>query len=262
MKSIPITQTSAPALFTAAAIAGSALILTAPAQAGFINWEVLNGSVDLAGPGWWDLQPGNGLYVDLDGTTSDAGMLLSRTEFLFEAGRQYQLQFELAGNLRNPLIDYAVVQVAMGSVFNKTFALRGDVGFQLITEVFSVSTTQLAKLSFEGLGGDRVGLLLDDIRFSVDGNLLLMDTFDTENGGRPSGNYGTVWEYDPFIYGDNPPNRPPSTRVPDGSSAAFLMILGLVGIGAASGWRLKTSRHEMETLQEEHTSAAPEGVAA
>ncbi|MBL9139038.1 MAG: hypothetical protein JNK85_24435 [Verrucomicrobiales bacterium] len=256
MKSIPINQPSAPALITAVVVAGTALLLNPSTQAGFINWEVLNGSVDLTGPGWWDLQPGNGLYVDLDGTTSDAGMLLSRTEFLFEAGRQYQLQFELAGNRRNASIDYAVVQVAMGSVFNKTFALRGDENFQLITEIFSVSTTQLAKLSFEGLGGDRVGLLLDDIRFSVDGNLLLLDTFDTENGGRPSGNYGTIWEYDPFIYGDNPP----TVRVPDKSNAGILMLLGVIGIGVA-GWPQAKRQREARDLLEKPMSAATEFAA-
>ena len=42
---------------------------------GFANFSVSNGLVDLIGNGFFDFLPGNGLYVDLDGSTSDAGVL-------------------------------------------------------------------------------------------------------------------------------------------------------------------------------------------
>jgi hypothetical protein len=43
----------------------------------FKNWIVKDGSVDLIGNGFYDMPGGggNGLYVDLDGTTSDVGIL-------------------------------------------------------------------------------------------------------------------------------------------------------------------------------------------
>ena len=65
--------------------------------AGFTNWNVTNGSVDLIGDGTSHpyLLVGNGLYVDLDGTTNDAGIF--STKQTFEPG-SYKVEFDLAGN--------------------------------------------------------------------------------------------------------------------------------------------------------------------
>ena len=204
-----------------------------PVQAGFIHWEVVDGTVDLAGPGWWDLLPGNGLYVDLDGTTSDAGTMVSRQSFLFEPGREYTLQFELAGNRRHGGLDFAEVQVAFGDIFNKTYARPGAAEFQVFTEHFFVSEWRSAKLSFAGLGGDRVGLLLDDIRLSVGGVTLLTDSFDGENGGKPAANYGSLSQWDPLIYGDagpGPGQGPGTPRLPDSAGSLGLLVMGVFGM--------------------------------
>ncbi|GEM_PF-2101216 len=216
-----------------AVLIGTLALVQGEARAGFIHWEVQDGSVDLIGPGWWDLQPGNGLYVDLDGTTGDAGRLFSRDAFLFQSGQTYALQFDLAGNQRGGSTDFVVIQVALGGILNKTYALPGNVPFTTFTEYFSVATTQAAHLSFEGLGGDRVGLLLDDIQLSLGGTVMLQDSFDAENGGRPAGNYGTPYEYDPAIYGDSPPSYPGGpvpSPVPDGGSSLSLALLGVLGL--------------------------------
>lgn len=49
--------------------------------AGFVNWTVSDGSVDLCGNGFCDFLPGNGLYVDMDGSTGNAGKLTSVATF-------------------------------------------------------------------------------------------------------------------------------------------------------------------------------------
>jgi len=41
------------------------------------GWAVTKGSVDLIGNGFYDFFPGNGLFIDLDGTTGHAGTLTS-----------------------------------------------------------------------------------------------------------------------------------------------------------------------------------------
>src|SRR5690349_6931502 len=41
----------------------------------FANWNVLGGCVDLHGNGLFDVQPGNGLYVDLDGSCESGGTI-------------------------------------------------------------------------------------------------------------------------------------------------------------------------------------------
>ena len=58
---------------------------------GFANWTVYSGTVDLIGNGSYDFLPGDGLYVDLDGSTSDAGVLTTKQSFNFTAGSQYIL---------------------------------------------------------------------------------------------------------------------------------------------------------------------------
>src|SRR5229473_5571328 len=67
----------------------------------FTNWTVTAGSVDVLGPHFFDLFPGNGNYVDLDGTTHGgppAGQLTSKSSF---GTGNYILSFMLGGNSRN-----------------------------------------------------------------------------------------------------------------------------------------------------------------
>ena len=53
----------------------NAYALGTPTPSPFGNWTVSDGSVDVIGIGGpWDLQPGNGRYLDMDGSTGDAGL--------------------------------------------------------------------------------------------------------------------------------------------------------------------------------------------
>src|SRR5512134_1207510 len=66
----------------------------------FANWTVSDGTVDLIGnPAFFDLLPGNGRYVDLDGSTSNAGVMTSSALSL-TGGVTYDLTFSLAGSQR------------------------------------------------------------------------------------------------------------------------------------------------------------------
>jgi len=85
---------------------------------GFDNWTVTDGTVDLIGNGFYDYFPSNGLYVDMDGSTNNAGLMTSN--FSLGAG-EYILQFDLAGNQRLPARDAVWVQVDLGSVFLNLF---------------------------------------------------------------------------------------------------------------------------------------------
>jgi hypothetical protein len=131
--------------------------------ADFANWTVSNGTVDLIGNSFFDFQPGNGLYVDMDGSTGDAGKMTSSL-FSLAAGN-YQLSFELAGNHRNDNTESVTVQVAIGSLLNEVISLNRNDPFQLFTFNFTLATTTSAALSFEGDGGDNIGMLLDNVLF-------------------------------------------------------------------------------------------------
>ena len=127
---------------------------------GFKNWDVIQGSVDLIGLGFWDFFPEHGLYVDLDGTTRQAGTLSSKKIFRLEPG-SYRLEFDLAGN---PLSGPNTVAVRLGRVYNEVFTLNQKEPFRKITRQLSVSATEEGKLVFQHAGGDDQGLLLDNIR--------------------------------------------------------------------------------------------------
>jgi hypothetical protein len=133
---------------------------------GFQNWDVTNGSVDLIGNGYWQLLPTEyGLFVDLDGSTGDAGMMTSKTAFGFEVGYTYELSFDLAGNQRGGANDNVDVSVSLIG-FTETFTLGAFDPIQTITREFTVSSYVEGNLIFNHWGGDNVGILLDNVRIT------------------------------------------------------------------------------------------------
>ena len=135
---------------------------------GFERWNVALGTVDLIGNGFHDLLPGNGLYVDLDGSTGNAGVLYRMQDL--DAG-DYTLFFDLAGNQRNdaPEVVQANVSVILGegeSVGTQVSLGRLD-GFSTYALEFSVDDflffSPIINISFGAGGGDNVGMLLDNV---------------------------------------------------------------------------------------------------
>ena len=128
---------------------------------GFSNWSVPAGTVDLIGNGGtFDFLPGNGLYVDLDGSTGVAGTLLS-IALALDAG-SYELSYELAGNQRNTGPETVLATVETGFSTN-TISLAQNTGFTLFTDAFSLATASTVNIQFSHSGGDNIGMLLDDV---------------------------------------------------------------------------------------------------
>ena len=133
---------------------------------GFTQWTVSDGTVDLIGAGSpYDLLPGNGLYVDMDGSTTNAGKMTSIAINLV-AGT-YTLQFDLAGNQRNGGTESVTVQVNMGPLVSDSISLPQNAPFTTYQYTFSVAAPTAVNLSFEGAGGDNFGMLLDNVSVSV-----------------------------------------------------------------------------------------------
>jgi hypothetical protein len=130
----------------------------------FTNWNVQGGTVDLIGNNFFDLLPGNGLYLDTDGSTGNAGILTSRTAFTFNPGDVVDLSFRLAGDRRNNGLNSVIV--SLGSLLNETFTLPSNQPFTSFTRTINVSSLTTANLAFEGVGGDNFGILLDDVTLS------------------------------------------------------------------------------------------------
>jgi hypothetical protein len=130
------------------------------------NWTVIEGSVDLIGEGTsWDLQPGNGLYIDTDGSTENAGTIESIGIDL--AAGYYVLSYDVAGNQRNAGDDSFEVQVGNGSLVNTTTTMGQSAPFTKVSIPFTVFTATTATISFNGLGGDDIGLLLDNVTLAT-----------------------------------------------------------------------------------------------
>ena len=131
---------------------------------GFQNWIVEDGSVDLIGDGR-NFFPGNGIYLDLDGTTGNAGRLVSRDLFAFDVGDTIQLSFDLLGI--NPFGGFAnnEVEVSLGNLFEETFT-TDDIGTVFRDIAVDAPIADLA-LVFDHAGGDNGGLILDNVRLAV-----------------------------------------------------------------------------------------------
>ena len=132
----------------------------------FANWTVTDGTVDLIGNGYYDFYPGNGLYVDLDGSTSNAGVLTSKTSFTFLPTTWYYLYFDLKGSARG---SDEVVTLAVSFAQN-SWTIRSDQVMKDWYLSFYSPNTYTTPITFFNAGGDNIGAILDNVRLVQTGN--------------------------------------------------------------------------------------------
>lgn len=164
----------------------------------FINWEVIAGQVNLIGAGLLDLQPGNGLYVDMMGGT--AGTIRSINSFSLVAGRDYKISFRAAGNnrLNTPSAAQALLvsiknadplaPVGLATIFQHSAAPVWDDQFAAYSFTFTAAYDVDVKILFQQLydstfTGEWHGDLIDSVKFEEVSTLTVMfeDNFDGEN---------------------------------------------------------------------------------
>jgi hypothetical protein len=125
---------------------------------GLANWTVTGGSVDLIGNGYFDLLPGNGLYLDMNGSTGAAGAITSVATF---GPGTYNLTFDFAGTQRG--YD-GKISFTFGDATGGPVTLSSGTGF---TPESFVLTTTLAnsQLTFQSYntGNGNIGGLLDNV---------------------------------------------------------------------------------------------------
>jgi hypothetical protein len=119
-------------------------------------------SVDLIGNGFFDFHPGNGGYVDLDGSTGSghnpAGQLTSIATF---GPGSYVLTFTLGGNARDAANQTTVV--TLGTQTLGAFDLASNDPFITRTIAFTVSGPGGALQFTENGPSDNQGNLLDNV---------------------------------------------------------------------------------------------------
>lgn len=134
----------------------------------FEEWDVPDGCVDLHGNGFIDVWPNNGVYVDMDGTCEAAGTLQTKVALELEPG-EYLLEFWLAGNNRIDAPDTVIV--SLEGLFEEELVMEREDPFELFTRTINVTQPSSALLTFQNLGGDDQGALLDLVRIRTPGEL-------------------------------------------------------------------------------------------
>ncbi len=154
----------------------------------FANWTV-EGVVDLIGGAHpyelYDLLPGHGLYVDLNGSSAPwLGKLTSVGAYGLTPGQEYELIIHLAGNQRQDAAGYNT-RVRLGTVIDETIS---DVDWRQEFTVYTYTETivgpEFASIIIEQLApAGPYGNLLSYVRLrnvTLD-TILLEEDFDDEN---------------------------------------------------------------------------------
>jgi hypothetical protein len=128
------------------------------------NWSAPGpGTVDLignttSGP-FFDFFPGNGGYVDLDGSNGIPGTLQTLQSF---AAGSYTLTFDLAGNARGDVSKTTVI--TLGN-FTQSITLASSDPYQLRSFTFTTTGGPLVFGDLAGGNGD-IGNILDNVQLS------------------------------------------------------------------------------------------------
>lgn len=128
---------------------------------GASGWSVTDGTVDLIGPGLFDLLPGNGNYIDLDGSSANSGLFSNSVNLT--GGITYTLSFDLAGSQRGTS---ETVDVSFGST-NASFSLNSADPFSTYVLNFTPISSGSYSFGYQNSGGDNVGILLDNVSVSA-----------------------------------------------------------------------------------------------
>ena len=129
------------------------------------QWDIVDGSVDLFTNLGFGLPCGSEGCLDLDGTTSNAARLESKSSFNFMSGVSYDLTLNISGKNGN-----GSESLTFGLVGGQTQVLSmpaGDNGARLETLSF-IGGGSAAKLFIDHDGGDNFGILLDSVTLSAD----------------------------------------------------------------------------------------------
>jgi hypothetical protein len=141
------------------------------------NWTVSDGTIDYIRHGnQWGIScfGAAGACLDMDGSTGNAGRITSTSTFNLLPGVTYYLEGEVSGNQRGGASDGVTFGIADAS--NPAFAFTGTWGsiqpgspFMLhYLGVGPVVAPLTVRIFVEGLGGDNVGVILDNVVFRDD----------------------------------------------------------------------------------------------
>jgi hypothetical protein len=132
-----------------------------------LNWTVSDGTIDYIRDGGFGINcVGNtGGCLDMDGSTGNAGRITSKTVFSFMANVQYRFEVQVSGNQRNDALDsfvFGFENIALA----QPSPIIGTASFTNYVFAISSSSDWNSRLLIEGLGGDNLGVIIDNVVLS------------------------------------------------------------------------------------------------
>ena len=131
------------------------------------GFTVSNGTVDVIPccGGQFDFYPDNGLYVDMDGSSGNAGRIDTASSFSYTAGQRYTLSFDFGvNNGGTELLTFGFAD------FDSSLTIIGpdaDIFFTPFSVTFTALTTGFSTLFFEAAGSDNQGPVIDNVVLSA-----------------------------------------------------------------------------------------------
>lgn len=128
---------------------------------GFADFTVTSGSVDLIGSGFYDNFAGNGLYVDMAGTTGQFGALTTNTVY---AAGTYHVTLGLGGTIYSNIADGVSLDWGTGSWSSGDLAGLIAQTFDFDITLNSASAITISDLGHSGnanIGATLFGLSLE-----------------------------------------------------------------------------------------------------
>lgn len=135
-----------------------------------INWNVTRGAIDVLGPGMFNFYPGNGNYLDMDGSSqaAGAGRIETKTVFPLLVGQTYRLSFLYGRN--GPATE--TMGFGLTGNYSSSFTLDAATPTPQTLQPFSVdfaATMTSGNIFFDHAGADFDGLIIDNVRLeSID----------------------------------------------------------------------------------------------
>lgn len=129
------------------------------------QWTIVRNSVDVIGDGGsFVFYPGNGRYLDLDGSTQSAGRIETKTLFPLVVGENYRLSFSYGRNFGLGLTPESMRFGVTGN-FDDPFSLslNQDIPNLLPFSREFTAMSATGRIFFDHAGGDNAGIVLDNV---------------------------------------------------------------------------------------------------
>lgn len=158
---LTVSTASASVIFSDNFNSETAGLNTTPSQ-----WSLVSGSVDvIPSGGLYDFYPGNGLYVDMDGSTGQAGSIKTTAQFAYTSGQQYQLTFDYGLNSSGGVPQY--LNYSFGGMSGMVTISSRPSSLQSYSVLFAPTTSGVGSLAFSASPDGYSGPILDNVVLSA-----------------------------------------------------------------------------------------------